>query len=238
MAQCLLGRPKGPDSGAEVSLGVVRCHLGGPEGGTRYCGWAEPPHFFRGAGSCQINSKRDTAHIMNNPHIGGVPVVHIATAAFFLFSAASIAMAGPPISIPKDPIRVPGATSPIQKEEEVEEKAVAPLDIQIERRALVIDLGPLPKEEKQQDTQGMSPRPQRIGIHRPLPREFIGDLASLPRMDPRKRPPKGRSNVRCRRCRISAHRHPCKTARRYSCSSVRWRWSCSRAAPHTKRLHR
>ena len=26
------GRPKGPDSGAEVSLGVVRCHLGGPEG--------------------------------------------------------------------------------------------------------------------------------------------------------------------------------------------------------------
>ena len=50
MAQCLLGRPKGPDSGAEVSLGVVRCHLGGPEGGTRYCGWAKPPHFFRGAG--------------------------------------------------------------------------------------------------------------------------------------------------------------------------------------------
>ena len=44
------GRPKGPDSGAEVSLGVVRCHLGGPEGGTRYCGWAKPPHFFRGAG--------------------------------------------------------------------------------------------------------------------------------------------------------------------------------------------
>ena len=44
------GRPKGPDSGAEVSLGVVRCHLGGPEGGTRYCGWATPPHFFRGAG--------------------------------------------------------------------------------------------------------------------------------------------------------------------------------------------
>ena len=43
-------RPKGPDSGAEVSLGVVRCHLGGPEGGTRYCGWAKPPHFFRGAG--------------------------------------------------------------------------------------------------------------------------------------------------------------------------------------------
>ena len=37
------GRPKGPDSGAEVSLGVVRCHLGGPEGGTRYCGWATPP---------------------------------------------------------------------------------------------------------------------------------------------------------------------------------------------------
>ena len=36
------GRPKGPDSGAEVSLGV-RCHLGGPEGGTRYCGWATPP---------------------------------------------------------------------------------------------------------------------------------------------------------------------------------------------------
>ena len=33
-----------------VSLGVVRCHLGGPEGGTRYCGWATPPHFFRGAG--------------------------------------------------------------------------------------------------------------------------------------------------------------------------------------------
>ena len=45
-----LGRPKGPDSGAEVSLGVVRCHLGDPEGGTRYCGWATPPHFFRGAG--------------------------------------------------------------------------------------------------------------------------------------------------------------------------------------------
>ena len=105
-------------------------------------------------------------------------MVHIATTAFFLFAAASIAMAGPPISIPKDPIRVPGATSPIQKEEE-EEKAVAPLDIQIERRALVIDLGPLPEEEKQQDTQGMSPRPQRIGIHRPLPREFIGDLAPL-----------------------------------------------------------
>ena len=105
-------------------------------------------------------------------------MVHIATAAFFLFAAASIAMAGPPISIPKDPIRVPGATSPIQKEEE-EEKAVAPLDIQIERRALVIDLGPLPKEEKQQNTQGMSPRPQRIGIHRPLPREFIGDLVPL-----------------------------------------------------------
>ena len=104
-------------------------------------------------------------------------MTHIATAAFFLFTAASIAMAGPPISIPKDPIRVPGATSPIQKEEE--EKAVAPLDIEIERRALVIDLGPLPKEEKQQDTQGMSPRPQRIGIHRPLPREFIGDLAPL-----------------------------------------------------------
>ena len=106
------------------------------------------------------------------------PVTHIATVAFFLFTAASIAMAGPPISIPKDPIRVPGATTPIQKEEE-EEKAVAPLDIQIERRALVIDLGPLPKEEKQQDTQGVSPRPQRIGIHRPLPREFIGDLAPL-----------------------------------------------------------
>ena len=34
----------------KVSLGVVRCHLGGPEGGTRYCGWAKPPHFFRGAG--------------------------------------------------------------------------------------------------------------------------------------------------------------------------------------------
>ena len=105
-------------------------------------------------------------------------MVHIATAAFFLFAAASIAMAAPPISIPKDPIRVPGATSPIQKEEE-DEKAVAPLDIQIERSALVIDLGPLPKEEKQQDTQGMSSRPQRIGIHRPLPREFIGDLAPL-----------------------------------------------------------
>ena len=84
------------------------------------------------AGSCQINGKRDTTHIMNNLHIGGVPVVHIATAVFFLFAAASIAMAGPPISIPEDPIRVPGATSPIQKEEE-EEKAVAPLDIQIER---------------------------------------------------------------------------------------------------------
>ena len=26
-----------------VSLGVVGCHLGGPEGGTRYCGWAKPP---------------------------------------------------------------------------------------------------------------------------------------------------------------------------------------------------
>ena len=50
LAPCLPGRPKGPDSGAEVSLGVVRCHLGGPEGGTRYCGWAKPPHFFRGAG--------------------------------------------------------------------------------------------------------------------------------------------------------------------------------------------
>ena len=87
-------------------------------------------------------------------------------------------MAGAPISIPKGPIRAPGATSPIQKEEQ-EEKVVAPLDIQIERRALVIDLGPLPKEEKQQDTQGMSPRPQRIGIHRPLPREFIGDLVPL-----------------------------------------------------------
>ena len=43
------GRPKGPDSGAEVSLGVVRCHLGGPEGGTRYCGWATPPPLLQGS---------------------------------------------------------------------------------------------------------------------------------------------------------------------------------------------
>ena len=92
-------------------------------------------------------------------------MAHIATAAFFLFTAASIAIAGPPISIPKDPIRVPGATTPIQKEEE-EEKAVAPLDIQIERSALVIDLGPLPKEEKQQDTQGYATRLMRIGSSR------------------------------------------------------------------------
>ena len=37
------GRPKGPDSGAEVSLGVVRCHLGGPEGGTSLVGPQGPP---------------------------------------------------------------------------------------------------------------------------------------------------------------------------------------------------
>ena len=33
-----------------VSLGVVRCHLGGPEGGTRLLWLGNPPHFFRGAG--------------------------------------------------------------------------------------------------------------------------------------------------------------------------------------------
>ena len=44
-------RPKRPRFGPLkcrwVSLGVT---WGGPEGGTRYCGWATPPHFFRGAG--------------------------------------------------------------------------------------------------------------------------------------------------------------------------------------------
>ena len=37
------GAQKAQIRGAEVSLGVVRCHLGDPEGGTRYCGWATPP---------------------------------------------------------------------------------------------------------------------------------------------------------------------------------------------------
>ena len=45
-----------------VSLGVVRCHLGGPEGGTRYCGWATPPHFFRGAGIAPWGVLDDSRH--------------------------------------------------------------------------------------------------------------------------------------------------------------------------------
>ena len=40
-------------------------------------------------------------------------------------------------------------------------------------RGLVIDLGPLPAEE---DTDTQVPQQSRIGIHRPLPREFKGNL--------------------------------------------------------------
>ena len=52
MAQCP-GAPKAQIRALNcrwVSLGVVRCHLGVPRGALDNCGWAKPPHFFRGAG--------------------------------------------------------------------------------------------------------------------------------------------------------------------------------------------
>ena len=50
-------------------------------------------------------------------------------------------------------------------------------------RAIVIDLGPLPVEEEDTDTEAPPPqyKPRQIGIHRPLPREFQGNL--VPHLD-------------------------------------------------------
>ena len=53
------------------------------------------------------------------------------------------------------------------------------------RHALVIDLGPLPIDlsppAEEEDTGTVAPKRYRIGVHRPLPREFTGDL--VPHLD-------------------------------------------------------
>ena len=48
-------------------------------------------------------------------------------------------------------------------------------------RALVIDLGPLPVEEKDAQIPQRTSKRRQIGIHRPLPGEFTGNL--VPHLD-------------------------------------------------------
>ena len=84
-------------------------------------------------------------------------------------------------------LSAPSAQSPVSAEgdtgtEQIPRAAKSKAQLgRAARRALVIDLGPLPIDlsppAEEEDTDTVVPERRRIGVHRPLPSEFTGNLA-------------------------------------------------------------
>ena len=95
---------------------------------------------------------------------------------FLLVALATVSVAADEASEPTR--NVPSVRSPVVSEPHVRRRAVLQNTLAASR-ALVIDLGPLPVEEKDTDAeipQRTRKRLRRIGIHRSLPSEFTGNL--------------------------------------------------------------
>ena len=93
-------------------------------------------------------------------------------------------------------------------------------------RALVIDLGPLPdlSPPAEEDTDSKVPQGHRIGIHRPLPREFRGQPRAASRLDGRRgRPTQHRDHLQRRRRSLIARRRAGDVAARRIGPDTRWR---------------
>ena len=71
----------------------------------------------------------------------------------------------------------PSARSPVSGESGLRARSV--LDSRVAGQALIIDLGPLPAEAGSTQNPQKTHKRQRIGMHRPLPAEFRGDLVPL-----------------------------------------------------------
>ena len=97
--------------------------------------------------------------------------------AFLLVALATVPVAADEASEPS--ISEPSARSPVVSEPGV--RTHASHNTRAAIRALVIDLGPLPVEEKDAQIPQRTSKRRRIGIHRSLPGEFTGNL--VPHLD-------------------------------------------------------
>ena len=79
-----------------------------------------------------------------------------------------------PVSASESAISMPSERSPVVSEFDTRARAI--LNHGAANSALLIDLGPLPVEEKNTEIPTRTSKRYQIGVHRPLPDEFTGDL--------------------------------------------------------------
>ena len=125
------------------------------------------------------------------------------------------------------------------RETTLSHKAETPpvLDLKAAHRALRVTLGALTAEEKASTAEMADSRPNQIGIHRPLPSGFTGDLA--PKLgwvsDPRG-PIGCGDGSRLRRRGVGAHRRACDAAGGGLRAGIRWRWNSRWTGLHPRTL--
>ena len=86
-----------------------------------------------------------------------------------------VTLAAFPVSASDSAISMPSARSPVVSEFDTRTRAIQ--NHSAANSALLIDLGPLPVEEKNAEIPTRTSKRRQIGIHRALPDEFTGDLA-------------------------------------------------------------
>lgn len=90
-----------------------------------------------------------------------------------------VTLAAFPVSASDSAISTPSARSPVVSEFDTRTRAIQ--NHSAANSALLIDLGPLPVEEKNAEIPTRTSKRRQIGIHRALPDEFTGDL--VPHLD-------------------------------------------------------